>query len=151
MLKTEKPTGLEINMVDIVNKEIKIRFELSVPQTKILRDFEIQKIRANFDFDVSEGFSNLSRLNLEFLARIIKINCEASVVNNWNEKIFDFKRRQYLGLWKILFQENALILRHLFAVLFLKFKYVSMCHNPSILACEAILNVFRQVTQNAKL
>lgn len=82
MLKTEKKQGLEINMINIVNKEIRIKFSLSIPSTKILMDHEIQKIKDSYNFDIKQSFSNLNKLNLEFLSRLLKQNCNAEIVGN---------------------------------------------------------------------
>lgn len=138
-----KLPAVDINMIDVINKEVKIKFEISFPNYEIHMDNSILDLKNEIKAFYKQSYSLLTKNMLDLVMRIIKVNYNAIEVNKWNEKMFDFKKRKLDSFWRLVFSNDGLMVKRLFQILFLKFQYVSLSQNPSMYACECLVYILK--------
>lgn len=131
-----------INMIDVINQEVWIQFPISLPNYNMYMNNALQDVKEETKLRQVQEFDSGSKTILQLLNQIVKMNCVAPSVGKWNEIFHDFSKREFMKFWDAFFFSERAVDRY-FQMLFLKFRYVSMCQNPATLGAEIILSLLK--------
>lgn len=132
-----------INNVDIVNKIIMIKFDLSLPKYQNYLYNAVKNLKLRAETRTTQFFNSENKAKLLFIKKLIKENLIGQQIEAWKKRIFDYRPRQFEKFWKFIFADEAIIIDRLFQILILKFHYVNLSQNPSCIACKTLIWILK--------